>query len=68
MPAAGGIVAVDVLEVGGFGLETGVPCPAPYQFSLDGLAECLDSGVVLAVALAAHGRLRAVFAQSKLRI
>ena len=68
MPAAGGIEAVDILEVGGFGLETGVQCPVPDLFGLDGLPECLDSGVVLAVALAAHGRLHAVFAQSKLRI
>ncbi len=68
MPAAGGIEAVDVLEVGGFGLATGVQRPAPDQFGLDGLAECLDSGVVIAIALAAHGRLHAVFAQSKLRI
>ena len=68
MPAAGGIKAVDILEVGGFGLETGVQCPAPDLFGLDGLAECLDSGVMIAVAIAADGRLHAVLAQSKLRI
>ena len=54
MPAARVIEAVDVLEDASFGLATGFPIPAPDQLGLDGLEERLDSGVVIANALAAH--------------
>ena len=66
MPAAQVIEAVDVLKYGGFFLATGFPIPAPNQFGLDSLEERLDSGVVMAIALAAHRRLQAVFAQGLL--
>jgi hypothetical protein len=52
MPAAPVIEAVDLPEDGGFGLATGFPNPTPVQFSFDGLEERLDSGVVMAIALA----------------
>ncbi len=54
MPAAQVIEAVDVLKDAGFGLVTGFPIPAPDKLGLDGLEERLDSGVVMAIALAAH--------------
>ena len=47
--------AVDVLKDGGFCLAAGFPNPAPDQLGLDGLEERLDNGVVIAIALAAHG-------------
>jgi hypothetical protein len=52
MPAAPVIEAVDLPEDGGFGLATDFPNPTPVQFSFDGLEERLDSGVVMAIALA----------------
>ena len=55
MPAARVIEAVDVLKDGGFCLATGFPRPAPDQLGLDGLEERLDNGVVITIALAAHG-------------
>ena len=54
MPAARVIEAVDVLKDGGFCLATGFPRPAPDQLRLNRLEERLDSGVVIAIALAAH--------------
>ena len=42
----------------------GFPIPAPDQLRLDGLEERLDNGVVIAVALATHGRLQAVAVRS----
>ena len=63
MAAAGVIKAVDVLEDGRLRLPTRFPRPAPDQLGLDGLEECLDGGVVIAIALAAHRYLEAVFAQ-----
>jgi hypothetical protein len=47
MPSARVIEAVDVLEDAGFGLAAGFPCPAPYQFGLDGFEERLDNGIVV---------------------
>ena len=64
MSAARVMEAVDVLEDGGFGLATGFPNPASDQFGLDDLEERPDSGVVMAVALAAHGRLQGVAVRS----
>ena len=55
MPAARVIEAVDVLKDAGFGLAAGFPRPAPDQLGLDGLEERLDNGVVITIALAAHG-------------
>jgi len=55
MPAARVIEAVDVLKDAGFGLASGFPRPAPDQLGLDGLEERLNNGVVIAIALAAHG-------------
>jgi len=54
MPTARVIEAVDVLEDGGFGLASCLPCAAPDQFGLDRLEEGLDSSVIVAVTLAAH--------------
>lgn len=45
MPTAGFIEAVDILEDGGFGLTTGLPCAPPDQFGLDRLEEGLNGGV-----------------------
>ena len=54
MPSTRVIEADNVLEDSGFGLATGFPRPAPDQFGLDDLEERLDSGVVIAIALAAY--------------
>ena len=78
MAAAWVIEAVDVLEQAivrhwfksngerRLHLPTRFPRPAPDQLGLDGLEECLDGGVVIAIALAAHRYLEAVFAQDLL--
>lgn len=63
MPTARVTKAVDVLEYGGFGLAAGLPPAAPDQVSLDGFEECVDRCMVVEVALAAHGYLKAVLAQ-----
>ena len=55
MPTARILEAVDVLKDGGFRLAAGFPRPAPDQLRLNGLEERLDSGVVMTIALAAHG-------------
>ena len=55
MPAAWVIEAADVLKDAGFGLATCFPIPAPDQLGLNGLEESLDNGVVITIALAAHG-------------
>jgi hypothetical protein len=55
MPTARIIEAVDVLKDGGFRLAAGFPRPAPDQLRLNGLEERLDNGVVMTIALAAHG-------------
>ena len=68
MSTAGSIEAVDVLEDGGLGLAARVPGPAPDQFSLDGLEEGLDGGVVIAVAFAAYRRLEPVLPQDLLGV
>ena len=60
MPAARVIEAVGLFEDGGFGLATGFPNPGPVQFDFDGPEERLDSGVVMAIALAAFRRLQPV--------
>jgi len=60
MPAARVIEAVGLFEDGGFGLATGFPNPGPVQFGFDGPEERLDSGVVMAIALAAFRRLQPV--------
>jgi anti-sigma factor ChrR (cupin superfamily) len=50
--ADGGVIeAVDVLEDGGFGLATGLPCAAPDEFCLDGFAEGFDSCIAVAIGL-----------------
>ena len=63
MPAARVIEAVDLLDDGGFGFATGFPNLAPVQFGFDGLEERLDSGVVMAIALAVLRRLQPVSVQ-----
>ena len=80
MAAAWVIEAVDVLEQAivrhwfksngerRLHLPTRFPRPAPDQLGLDGLEECLDGGVVIAIALAAHRYLEAVFAQDLLGV
>ena len=60
MPSARVIEAVDVLKDASFGLAAGFPGPAPNQLGLDGFEERLDNGVVITIALAAHGWLQAV--------
>jgi hypothetical protein len=64
MPAAQVIEFVVVLRDAGFGLAMGFRNPAPDQFGFDGLEERLDNGLVIAIALAAHRRPQAVFAQT----
>jgi hypothetical protein len=66
MPTAGVIEAVDVLEDGGFGLTTGLPCGPPDQFGLDRIEEGLNGGVIVAVTLAAHRHLEPMLAQDLL--
>ena len=48
------VEAIDVLEDGQLCISACVPWPPPDQLCLDRLEEGLDSGVVIAVALAAH--------------
>jgi IS30 family transposase len=50
------IEAVDVLEVGGFGLATSLRRGAPYQFRIDGFKEGCDGDIISAVPLATHRR------------
>ena len=66
MPAARVIEAINVSKYASFGLAMGCPFPTPDQLGLDSLEERLDSGVVMAIALAALRRLQAVFAQGLL--
>ena len=68
MPSSWIIEAVYVLKERGFSLASGLPYMAPDQFGLDGFEECLDGGVVIAIALAAHGYFEAVPPQSFLII
>ena len=55
-----------MLEDGGFGLTTGLPCAPSDQFSLDRLEEGLNGGVIVAIALAAHRHLEPMLAQDLL--
>jgi hypothetical protein len=57
------IEAIDVLKGCHLSLPAGFPCIAPDQFRLDGFEERFDGGVVIAIALAAHGHAEAVLAQ-----
>ena len=54
MAAAGVGESVDVLKNGGFCLTSRWPALPPDEFGLQGFEEGLDSGVVVAIALAAH--------------
>jgi hypothetical protein len=49
VPTARVIEAVDVLEDGGFGLASGLPCAAPDQFGLNRLEEGLYSSIIVTV-------------------
>ena len=68
MPPARIVEAVDVFEDGQLDVSARVPRPSPNQLSLDRLEERLDSGVVVAVAFAAHRYLEFVLAQEFLII
>jgi len=68
MPSSRIVEAVDVLEDGRLYVSARVPRPSPNQLSLDRLEERLDSGVVVAVAFAAHRYLESVLAQEFLII
>jgi hypothetical protein len=48
------IEAVYVLKERSFNLASGLLYMAPDQFGLDSFEECLDGGVVIVIALAAH--------------
>ena len=62
------VEAIDVLEDGQLCISAFVPWPPPDQLCLDRLEEGLDSGVVIAVALAAHRYPESVLAQKLLII
>ena len=47
----------------GFGLATGLLGAPPDQLGLDGLEESFDSGIVIAIALAAHRHREPMLAQ-----
>ena len=63
MPSPRIVEAIDVLEDCQFRVSSRVPRPAPDQLCLDGLEERLNGGVVVTIALAAHGYLEAMLAQ-----
>lgn len=54
MTAAGVVEAIDVLEDSSFCLLPRWPTLPPDHFRLQGFEECLDGGVVVTIALAAH--------------
>ena len=62
MASAWIVKAVDVLKERRVHLTTGVPCVAPYQFSLHRLEEGFHHRIILAVSLAAHRDRKAVLA------
>ena len=66
MSAARIVEAVDVFENGDFDLPAGLPISAPNHFRLDGFEEALNCGVVMTVALAAHGCCQTMFSQDLL--
>ena len=55
MKALGIIETFDVIEDGGLGLLVSGECPAMDQFPFDGAPEAFHGGVIVAIALAAHG-------------
>ena len=60
------VETVDVLEQGQLTLAARVPWLTPDQFGLQCFEESLDHGIVIAVALTAHGNLEAMLAQELL--
>ena len=62
------IKAVDVFEEGDLDVAPGVPVAAPDAFSLQGLEEAFDGGVIITIALAAHRDPEPVLAQNLLVI
>lgn len=63
MSPAAVVEAVDVLKEDIADLVARCPCVPPDQFSLEGLEEGLDSGIVITVPSAAHRYLEAQFAE-----
>ena len=64
--AAGIMKAVDVFKDRHLSLPPGFPRPPPDQLGLDGLEERLDGGIVITIALAAHGHSKTTRAQDHL--
>ena len=63
MSAAWVVKAVDILMDGNLGVSAGLPAVSPDQLCFYGFEKCFDNGIVIAVSLAAHGCLEAVFSQ-----
>jgi hypothetical protein len=63
MSAARVVEAVDVFENGDFDLSSCLPVSAPDHFSLEGFEKALNCGVVITIALAAHGCCQTMFSQ-----
>ena len=68
MAAAWIVEAVDVFKDGHLSLPACCPRMPPNQLGLDGFEERLNSGVIVAIAFAAHRRLKPVLAQDLLII
>jgi hypothetical protein len=60
------VEAVDVFENGDFDLSSCLPVSAPDHFGFEGFEKALDSCVVIAIALSAHGRCHTMFSQDLL--
>ncbi len=63
MTASRIIEAIDVFEDSHFSLPAGFPCVSPDQLRLDGFEEGFNGGIIIAIALTAHGYLEAMLAQ-----
>jgi hypothetical protein len=63
MAPPGVVEPIDVLEYCGFSLTPRWPALPPDEFCFDGFKECLDRGIVVAVAFTAHGRCQPVLLQ-----
>ena len=68
MSSAWVVKAVDVLEERDFRLASGLPLLTPDQFGFQGFEERLYSGIIIAVAFAAHRHLKALLTQDFLVI
>ena len=68
MSAAWVIETVDVFEDGNFHIPSGLPGLPPDQFGFYGFEEGFHCGIIIAIALAAHGHLEPMLAQDFLII